>query len=214
MSPASPDGGAATTYSALFADHFADFAPRPGAPHADWQDVLFGDSVDASAVKRLSEDESMDARVRALACLWLRSHGVAVPPRRLFGIVVEVPIRGLREVLAAYSDGSVRYFHGSGGTAILDRDVALEPAVRALHRAGATAVAALSPWTGQRPPPPTGNRARLSFVVSDGLYFGEGQFQELERDMLAGPVLIRAAQLVGAVVALSTSPPSYGGGSA
>jgi len=36
----------------------------------------------------------------------------------------------------------------------------------------------------------------MTFLVSDGLYFGEGPFNALQKDPLGGPVLAKAAQLL------------------
>lgn len=46
--------------------------------------------------------------MRLLAFNWLRRHGHTVPPRCLLGVVLEVPLEGSLDVLAAYLDGSVR----------------------------------------------------------------------------------------------------------
>jgi hypothetical protein len=40
----------------------------------------------------------------------------------------------------------------------------------------------------------------MTFLVSDGLYFGEGPFETLQKDALGGPVLAKAAQLLQLVV--------------
>jgi hypothetical protein len=36
----------------------------------------------------------------------------------------------------------------------------------------------------------------MTFLVSDGLYFGEGPFNALQKDPMGGPVLAKATQLV------------------
>lgn len=43
---------------------------------------------------------------------------------------------------------------------------------------------------------------RLTFLVADGLYFGEGPHAVLERDGMAGPVLAAATALLVAVTSL------------
>ena len=47
---------------------------------------------------------------------------------------------------------------------------------------------------------PRGDAARLTFLVSDGLYFGEGDYDVLLQDALAAPVLGSASQLLVMVV--------------
>jgi hypothetical protein len=41
---------------------------------------------------------------------------------------------------------------------------------------------------------------RLTFLGSDGLYFGEGDIADLTRDELGGPVFNAAVQLLAGVV--------------
>jgi hypothetical protein len=43
---------------------------------------------------------------------------------------------------------------------------------------------------------------RMSFLVSDGLHFGEGPWSVMESDPMAAPIIQRAAQLLVAVVDL------------
>jgi hypothetical protein len=44
----------------------------------------------------------------------------------------------------------------------------------------------------------------LTFIVSDGLYFGEGPFAALSQDALAGPLIQQATRLLQQVVAIAT----------
>jgi hypothetical protein len=48
-------------------------------------------------------------------------------------------------------------------------------------------------------------RVRLTFVVSDGLYYCEGSFAELQRDTVAGPLLQRATEVLELIVELRSS---------
>jgi hypothetical protein len=40
----------------------------------------------------------------------------------------------------------------------------------------------------------------MSFLVSDGLYFGQGPFNVMQRDPLAGPIIAAGLELLQAVV--------------
>jgi len=40
----------------------------------------------------------------------------------------------------------------------------------------------------------------MTFLVSDGLYLGEGPFDALQKDPMGGPVLAKAAQLINLAV--------------
>ncbi|MFO1412712.1 MAG: hypothetical protein U1F10_02130 [Burkholderiales bacterium] len=195
------DTSASAIYHLLFADDATAFAPHRGEAPAPWQDVLSG--TDAAAVRVLADDATQESRVRALAFGWLRAHGVAVSAKVLLGVVVEVPLDGGLDTLAAYADGSVRYINQSGAMSIFDAPMpALAPQVDAVLRAAQAIVARIGPTDGPRLPPPAAGNLRLSFLVSDGLYFGEGPADALMGDALAGPLVNAATGLLQAVVAV------------
>lgn len=198
------DTAASAIYHALFADDPSAFAARDGTPPVPWQALLAADPGDAAAIRGLAEDAAQESRVRALACLWLRTHGEPVAPRTLFGVIVEVPLDDGLDVLAVYDDGGVRYINQSGAMSIFEGAVpALEDEARAVLAAARAVVARIGPWDKPRLPPPAAGNVRLSFVVSDGLYFGEGPYAALAQDGLAGPLLQRATALLQAVVSMT-----------
>lgn len=110
-----------------------------------------------------------------LAYQQLRHDGQSVPSRQLLGVIIEVPLAGGLDTLAAYSEGGVRYINHSGRIAVVD---------------GAPSMA-----------PPERDNVRLTFLVSDGLYFGEGPMTVMQREPMAAPVIQRATELLQAVVA-------------
>mgnify|MGYP000340728537 CR=1 FL=1 len=206
MTAFSPYGdiAASAIYHLLFADDPSAFAARDGTPPAPWQALLAAEPGDAAAIRGLADDPAQESRVRALACLWLRLHGEPVAAKTLFGVVVEVPLDSGLDVLAAYDDGGVRYLNQSGAMSIFEGAVpALQGEVRAALDAARTVVARIGPWDKPRLPPPVAGNVRLSFIVSDGLYFGEGPYQALAQDGLAGPLLQHATALLQAVVAMT-----------
>lgn len=54
----------------------------------------------------------------------------------------------------------------------------------------------IGPWDKPRRPHPTRGIARISFLVSDGLYFGEGPIDVLFNDPLASPALMSGTKLM------------------
>ncbi|MEO7522637.1 MAG: hypothetical protein ABIT58_01005 [Ferruginibacter sp.] len=58
----------------------------------------------------------------------------------------------------------------------------------------------IGPWDGERMPAPTGENVRLNFLVSDGIYFGQGPFNVLEKDKMGGPALKSAAKLMNFMI--------------
>ena len=102
----------------------------------------------------------------------------------------------------AYSDGGVRYINHTGRMTIVEGPSSVSALVSKLFAACAPVVGAIGPWDQPRRPPPPAGALRITFLVSDGLYFGEGPFAALQRDRMAGPVIQCATELLRAVVAL------------
>jgi hypothetical protein len=209
MSGIAPYGNAAADfmYNLLFCDDPALFARAKDGPQTPISAVL-ADNPDAARIADIAGDTAQESRVRVLAFNWLRRQGRAVPKRLLLGTIVEVPLEGGLDTLAAFVDGSVRYINQTGKVSVFEGAVpAIQPAVRALLAAAQGVVDKIGPWDKPRLPAPKAGNVRLTFLVSDGLYFGEGKFEDLSRDGLGGPVINAAGQLLTQVVDLATRTP-------
>lgn len=160
---------------------------------------------DAGALLALAEDEHGESRVRALAYGRLRDLGKPVPARKLLGTVIEVPLDNGLDALAAYADNRVRYINATGKISIFENATAeMQTTIHLLLMASQQIIDRIGPWDKARLPPPAGDHVRLTFIVSDVLYFGEGPFAALSQDALAGPLIQHAATLLQQVVALAT----------
>ena len=158
--------------------------------------------ADAVALRNIGEGEANEARVRALAFNRLRASGDDVPAKILLGVIIEVPLEQGLDVLAAFAEGGVRYLNQSGKVAIFEgQGHPAEALAKELIEVSQPIVNQIGPWDKERLPPPQVN-VRMSFLVSDGLYFGEGPFEALQADPLAGSLLAKATQLVQRVVEL------------
>jgi hypothetical protein len=187
-----------TIYNLLFCDDAALFAGVDGFA-ALWAPVF-----DEASVRAIADDASAPSRVRALAFNQLRENKCDVSPKHLLGMVVEVPLDGGLDTLAAYEDGSVRYINRSGKMSIFETEIPpLADKVKALLAGGQGIVDAIGPWEEPRLPPPSDGNVRMTFIVSDGLYFGEGPYDDLMRDHMATPVMRAAGNLLVAVVDLT-----------
>jgi hypothetical protein len=188
-------------YNLLFCDDISLFKNDAAAKADGSWTTLFAEKPDASALEKIASSSEEESRVRALAYNRLRAAGRAVPSRVLLGVVVEVPMERGLDTLAAYSDGRVRYLNQSGKVAIFEGGVPeVESLAKELVAASQGLLSTIGPWKGKRLPPPRGNIVRITFVVSDGLYFGQGPFQALQQDAIGGPVLAKAAQLLKVAV--------------
>jgi hypothetical protein len=183
------------------------FCDEPGLfrnPNTGVWPVLLGESPDKPALQAIAADAANEGRVRVLAFNRLRAAGEQVPAKQLLGVIVEVPLQQGLDVLAAFSEGGVRYFNQSGKTAVFEGSGnPVEGLAKELLAASQTIVDRIGPWDKPRLPPPKAG-VRISFLVSDGLYFGEGPFEALQKDPMAGPVLAKAGQLLQRVVDIGT----------
>lgn len=183
-----------TVYAMLFCDDLSQGGQ-----------ALFGDTPDVRVVQAIAQDESEESRVRLLAAHWLRANGHAVPTAAVLGVVVEVPLEGSLDSLAAYADGRVRYINHTGRIAVFEgaaEDVAQQAK---LLVAAAIPAAAKATASAQRGAPPPAGTARFSYLSTEGLRVREGGFGDLARDPLAAQVLENAQQLLDLIVKQSNA---------
>jgi len=193
-------------YNLLFCDDLDLFRRENGETDSTLWQQLLAERPDVSALLRIADDKEHDGRVRALAYNRLRMLGETPPSKKLLGTIVEVPLDGGLDVLAAFSDGGVRYLNHAGKVAVFEgADGPVGPLAFELLAAAQPVVDQIGPWEEQRLPPPKPGNVRLSFLVSDGLYFGEGPFAVLQQDGMAGPILSKAIQLLKQATAVATS---------
>ncbi|MGB7196114.1 MAG: hypothetical protein WBD81_21880 [Collimonas pratensis] len=192
-------------YNLLFCDDLSLFELQNGEPPTYWQLALFSQPPDVEAIRHIAENQDEESRIRAVAYNWLREHGHPVPSRQLLGVIVEVPVAGGLDTLAAYPDGRVRYINHTGKLAVFEGGVEqLEAKAKALVASAIPAVNNMGPWEERRLPPPSKGNVRMTFLVSDGLYLGQGPFALMEKEPLAAPVIQNAGGLLQIVMNLST----------
>ena len=187
-------------YNLLFCDDRELFRPPGGTEREPWR-TLFAEPPNAGALRVLAADRQQEGRVRALAFGRLRELGEAGPAKELLGVVIEHPLEGGLDTLAAYSDGGARYINHTGKMCVIEERIpAVDERLRALLAAARPLVDQIGPWDKPRLPPPPVGAVRLSFLVSDGLYFGQGSPAALAKDPLGGAVLAAGARLLEVIV--------------
>jgi hypothetical protein len=204
--PYSPYSGESPNliYNLLFCDDLTAFKSKPGQSPSAWQEILFAEPVNFAALEALASDTSQEGRVRYLAYSQLRGHGEVVAPKVLLGVIVEVPLKGGLDTLASFSQGGVRYINQSGKLVVIEGAPSFTDMIKDLFSASQSVVAHIGPWDKSRLAPPSQGNVRLTFVVSDGLYFGEGPMSVMQREPMAGPIIQQATKLLQAVVASGT----------
>lgn len=193
-----------TIYNLLFCDNPAGFIAKSTEKPTAWQLALASSPIDVPALEALANDSNQEGRIRYLAFQRLRTSGRDVPQKLLLGVIVEVPLSNGLDTLAAYSEGGVRYVNQSGKLVVADDVPSFRPLVSAMLTAAKPVVAKIGAWNEPRRAPPTLGNIRMTFLVSDGLYFGEGPMALMQQEPLAAPVIKRATELLQAVVAAGT----------
>lgn len=195
-------------YNLLFCDDRELFRPKGGEPGGPLGVVLAA-RPSVEDLRRVARDETIESRIRALAFERLREAKAPVPARILLGVVVEYPLEQGLDVLGVFQDGRVRYINQTGKLAVFE---ALPASLRGKHqtliKASGAAIGRIGPWDEARLPPPGPGLVRLTFLASDGLYFGEGPPAAISQDAIGGPVLRAATELLLAIVDASTKSPS------
>ena len=184
-------------YNLLFCDDVALFKKPDSRENAGLWKHLLTNRPDKNTLLAIADDESNEGRIRALAYNRLRAMGAALPKKKLLGVIVEVPLPQGLDVLAAFSEGGVRYLNQSGKVVVFEGgSTPVAQLAKELIAVSQPIVDKIGPWEEERLPPPKPGNVRITFLVSDGLYFGEGPFKVLQSDGMAGPVLSKAAQLL------------------
>ena len=196
----SPYNDSATNiiYNLLFCDNLALYKANTQPPYSYPFDILFSETSKISDLQKIIDDASVDPRVKMLAYNQQLAMGNKPDKKELLAVIVEVGLdRGL-DVLASFRNGTARYINQTGKVLIWEttEDVSVNEMTNDLFSKAADIVNQIGPWDKPRKPHPAKGSMRLSFLVSDGLYFGEGAMDTLFADKLAGPTLSAATSLM------------------
>jgi len=186
-------------YDLLFCDDLTLY--KEASPSGYPLETLFTENAANADLQRIVNDRELETRLKILAANRLRDRGSASDDRRIFGVIIEVGLDEGLDVLAAYEDGTARYINHSEKIIVWDtRTPESDGLISELFLAARTVVERIGPWDGPRREPPSTGNIRLSFLVSNGLYFGEGPFDVLAQDQMAAPVIDHATRLMNFLV--------------
>jgi hypothetical protein len=115
----------------------------------------------------------------------------------LLAVIVEIGLPQGLDVLASFKDGSARYINQTEKILVWEtKDENSNILTSKLFAESANVVKQIGPWLEPRRPHPSKGNVRITFLVSDGLYFGEGPMNVLFNDPLASPALTAATELM------------------
>lgn len=185
-------------YNLLFCDDLDLFK----ANHSDTSsypfNILFSESSSEDALLQIARTQSNDPRIRILAYNKLGKQGLKPAEKELMAIIVEIGLNEGLDVLAAFCNGTARYINHTGKLIVWEKtdDKSCNEISERLFTLGKDIVDKIGPWDNARRASPTKGNLRITFLVSDGLYFGEGPTDVLFNDSLAGPALSAATELM------------------
>jgi hypothetical protein len=177
-------------YNILFCDNDALVKPTDAASATPWQKVLFAAKPNPTAVRAVADDAKEGSCVRLMADKWLREHGQLVPSKQLLGVIIEVPVDEGLDTLAVYADGHVRFISHADKLIVIDAPPAdMQAKENDVFAASRKILAGIGVWNKPRLPVPAKGKVRMSFLASDGLYFGEGSFAAFQNNADAAQVI-------------------------
>ncbi|MBC7771558.1 MAG: hypothetical protein H7210_03585 [Pyrinomonadaceae bacterium] len=160
--------------------------------------------------KKICAMPDLESRHYLQAWHFLRAAGTPAPADKakvLLGVVIEVPLNGGLDLLAAYPGGSARFYSHAGGGVVWDHpNASLDPAIDTLLTEASRILKVIGPWEKPRPPAPPAGAIRVNVLSAAGLHFGEGPFAALARDALAGPAIDAATDLMQQLMAQTSAP--------
>lgn len=191
------DSSLNTVYNLLFCDDITFYKNSFSGKAAHPWSVLFNDAAPAEELSGIAADKNAESRVRLLAYRQLAVKGSPVTNKELLGVIVEVGMEEGTDTLAAFKDGTARYINHAEKMIVWENNTDKSATIIGqLFADSEKVVAQIGPWTEPRLEAPGTGDIRLSFLVSDGLYFGQGPFSVLQEDAMGGPVIQSALALL------------------
>ena len=183
-------------YELLFCDDLERYRGSAVENEYPWN-ALFAPATKSVELERIVSDPDLETRPKILAANLLQSASKTLDNKRLFGVIVEVGMDEGLDVLAAYEDGAARYINYTGSMIIWENKTEeSNDLVADLFLAARNVVEQIGPWEAARLRSPVAGNIRLTFLVADGLYFGEGPFAAIAQDQIGGPVVGAATKLM------------------
>ncbi|MBD1387348.1 hypothetical protein IDJ75_18815 [Mucilaginibacter rigui] len=186
-----------SVYELLFCDNPDLYKNNNQQPDSYPWNILFSDTTDNADLEKIIADTNAESRVKILAYNKLLDRGQKINKKELLGVIIEIGLDNGLDVLASFRDGTARYINQSGKIIIWETtDTTSANLTDKLFDNSYEVVNKIGPWDKPRLPRPKKGVVRITFLVSDGLYFGEGPINVLFSDPMAAPALSSAAELM------------------
>jgi hypothetical protein len=182
----------------LFCDNLSLYKASTAQSRSYPFNVLFSEASTGTDLQKIIDSKSIDTRLKILAYHKQRTIGFNPKKTELLGVIVEVGMDEGLDVLAAFNDGTARYINHTGKLLVWETktDTKAKDLTTTLLAKSLQIVNQIGPWDKPRKPHPSKGDTRITFLVSDRLYFGEGPTETFFSDELASPALTAATYLM------------------
>ena len=185
-------------YNLLFCDNINLYKEKTQRPYAYPFDILFSETSSVTDLQKIIDDKNSDPRIKVLAYNRQLASGRKPTKKELLAVIVEVGLDEGLDVLASFNNGTARYINHTGKILVWETtdDESANKITNDLFSSSQNIVNQIGAWDKPRRPNPTQGNVRITFLVSDGLYFGEGPMDVLFSDPMASPALTKATELM------------------
>jgi hypothetical protein len=184
-------------YNLLFCDNIELYNTNTQSSHTYPFDILFSETSSVTDLQKVIDDSISEPRVKILAYNKQIASGHKPAKKEILAVIIEVGLKNGLDVLASFNNGTARYINQTGKILIWETtDDTSNKLTSELFTKSQDIVNQIGAWDKPRRPAPTKGNVRITFLVSDGLYFGEGPIDILFNDPMASPALTTATQLM------------------
>ena len=185
-------------YDSLFADDPDVFTKLKDHPAISW--IYENKTPTIEELEVLAENQSEESRIRFLSLYTALQRGLKINKKVYLGTIMEVPVNRGYDGLAFYSDKRARYYNYSGKAIIYEggRDT-IDDAIERANSVSIQVCNRIGPWDKERLAKPNGNIWRFTFLISDGLYFGQGPLDALNNDEMAAAMIRSGSEVMKAL---------------
>lgn len=185
-------------YNLLFCDNLNLYKQNTQQPYTYPFDILFSETSSVTDLQKIIDDKNSDPRIKILAYNKLLAGGHKSTRKELLAVIIEVGLDEGLDVLASFNNGTARYINHTEKILVWETtdDEAANKITNELFASSQNIVNQIGAWDKPRRPNPTKGNVRITFLVSDGLYFGEGPMHVLFNDPMASPALNKATELM------------------
>ena len=165
-------------YNLLFCDDIELYRSNyHGEIIGHWK-ILFSKDPSRAALEAIAYDASIETRARILAYNALdKSRTIEV--KEVLGIILEVGLPQGVDTLAAYKDFRARYINHNGKSIIWEsRSQDIDEVIRKLFSTSQDVLSGIKALDHVRFAPPLDYSFRITLLVSDGVYLGQGKITD------------------------------------